>query len=441
MEKNELTKQLYSLEEIRSKEEEFLDELFGHGTRILSCAPRSKEGEEKLNNFLTDLHRFMEKYKTEVENLNGKESHLAYAENIFKDCLGFSDFWSEKIKAMEADETTHSYTPLMKNTLEKIKTHGQEASDFIPAIINSCYSQDGGEKKKSWLRRNWKKLGGGLLIGGAIFAGALGYLTQASHKEELPTRSEYNPVIIFSINTTRSVERAENIAYSVLTQYENVPEEDIILLMDWREDATFNNFKKAIKKVAERVDENSVTTITIFGHGTGTGVILGPGTGVGEFVTFEEFDREIDKITKGIVVVIVDACFPSTTPLHYGPTKRIVIQQGGPNEVARGYHSSMLGNMFLALTGPDKKYTFPPYAVNIYRLNADLDNDGFVSVYEAYKFAENQILSYDIMYNVRAGERRNPQIWDPHNIAKTTYITKIPVTYQDENNVGPLYHK
>lgn len=277
-----------------------------------------------------------------------------------------------------------------------------------------------------WLIRNWKQIFAVALVGAAVAAGALAWYKR--HEKKPVTPSEYASIIL-SMSTVQSVERSENIAYDVLTEYGKVPQDDIILLMDWRKDATFNNFKKAINEIAERVTENSVTTISISGHGTGTGIL--------DLATFEEFDREIDKITKGTVIVIVNTCgMPYTTPLHYGPS-RIVIQQAGPGEEAKGHHSCMLTNMYMALTGPDKKYTFPPYVVHIYRLNADLDNNGLVSVFEAYEFAENQILSYDIERGKRGA--RHPQLWDPENIAETTYIANILVRYQGEN-VGPLYH-
>jgi len=278
-----------------------------------------------------------------------------------------------------------------------------------------------------WLRRNWKQIFTVALVGVAVVVGTLAYHVYKSHEKKPVTPCEYASIIL-SVNTVQSVERPENIAYNVLTEYGKVPQDDIILLMDWRKDATFNNFKKAINEIAERVTENSVTTISLFGHGTGTGIR--------DLATFEEFDREIDKITKGKVIVLVDTCGPYTTPLNYGPCPRIVIQQAGPDEEAKGHHSCMLTNMYMALTGPDKKYTFPPYVVHIYRF-ADLDNNGRVSVFETFKFGENQILSYDIERGKRGA--RHPQLWDPENIAETTYIANILVRYQGEN-VGPLYH-
>ena len=194
-----LEPQLYSIEEIKPNEEEFLDRLLSNGTRILGHAPRSKMEEEKLSIFLTDLHRFMEKYKTQLENLNGRESYLAYSENILKDCLGFHDFWSKKIKNAEAEGLNSNYTPLMGETLEEIKTHGQNASDFIPAIVNSRYLQDGG--KRSRTRRifglgekgtaNLKKIAA---IGTALaLAGAAYYFSV--HKPQEETKERINSLI------------------------------------------------------------------------------------------------------------------------------------------------------------------------------------------------------------------------------------------------------
>lgn len=137
-----LESQLYLMGEIRSSEEDFLGYIPSLGTRVLRHSPKSKKSEEILNIFLTDLDRLGEKYTSRVKNLNGKKSHLKYSENIYEDFSGFYKFWNEKIKE-NASEIDPDCIISMKGILEEIRNHGIAASDYIPAILDSSYLQDG----------------------------------------------------------------------------------------------------------------------------------------------------------------------------------------------------------------------------------------------------------------------------------------------------------
>jgi hypothetical protein len=145
-----LKEELYSIEEIKPNEESFLDGLLDIGTKALSFKPESKESERFLSNFLIDLYRFAKKYKAKLQELNGKESYLTYAKDLEKDCFGFHDFWIKRVEELEEEGFNPNYINLMKKALEEIKFHGQEASDFIPEIVNSYYLEG---KKKSSLKR------------------------------------------------------------------------------------------------------------------------------------------------------------------------------------------------------------------------------------------------------------------------------------------------
>lgn len=303
--------------------------------------------------------------------------------------------------------------------------------------VNEDHPLNEGKKYPGFLRRNWKKIIAGLGVGG-VAVGLLGFvgILQEEHKQ---VNKDTYAIIFEQGSGSPGVEKCawpEYIAYDVLTKYGNVPEKNITLLMNWKKDATLENFETAVNQIAEKVNENSVVFVSLGGHGYAENA-----TGITGIASFEDFDRIIDRITKGKVLVSVDACGSYTEALRDGPCPRVVVQQVGPGENA-AVSSSMLANMFMAFTGPDKKYTFyPPYPNYIYNLNADqLDNtNGIVSVLEAYRFAENQIRSYDIESGVRGA--RNPQIWDPENIGAETYLVRIPIKYQDKTNVGPRYHE
>lgn len=200
-----------------------------------------------------------------------------------------------------------------------------------------------------------------------------------------------------------------------LIEKEGLPEENIIELGEPAN--TFENFTKAIDKIAKVSDENDIVYVSLVGHG-GYGDFYFQKKIVVDKAYYTEISKLLDKINCKALIITVDACYSGSAiePLSKGKQPRIVMTQTTADRP--GGNAELVRYFIPALADPD----------------IDKDGNGFISVKEAFMGARRAI-AYDekmrMKYFTPNINITSPQLSDTENISDKIYIGEYMESEKD----------
>lgn len=184
---------------------------------------------------------------------------------------------------------------------------------------------------------------------------------------------------------------------------------------------TWENFKKAVSEIAQKVDKNDLVYIELTGH-----EVLAKSTNEAglKFIdgdhSWEEINEVIDKINCRALIITVDCCHTDLTvldPLKRGSSPRILGTQTSSGEIA---HSGEFGRLFLgAYTTPEVGdcCCYPSW------IDPDTNQNGYLSVKEAFDYAIRR--ERRLSKPIGNCPPVHPQVYDSDNIASEIYLSEF----------------
>ncbi|KAA0009475.1 MAG: hypothetical protein FE041_05985 [Thermoplasmata archaeon] len=193
-----------------------------------------------------------------------------------------------------------------------------------------------------------------------------------------------------------------------LIEKEGFPEENIIELGEPAN--TFENFTKAMDKIAKVSDENDIVYISLVGHGGNGFFCFENKDNPNSWRWYTRISKVLDKINCKALIITIDACYSGSAiePLSKGKQPRIVMTQTTADRP--GGNAELVRYFITGLADPD----------------IDKDGNGFISVKEAFIGARRAIAYNEKMrmkeFRVSKEEIKIPQFADPHNLSDKIYI-------------------
>ncbi|KXA90779.1 hypothetical protein AKJ63_02210, partial [candidate division MSBL1 archaeon SCGC-AAA259D18] len=158
------------------------------------------------------------------------------------------------------------------------------------------------------------------------------------------------------------------------------------------ENATYQNFRKTVEKLADQSDENDLVFFGLAAHGEKNRFYFSDGP-----IEYDEMNKELSKIPANTQVLSLKACYSGSGIPHLKSRNRIVMTGTTGSELDNGGMLSYL--LFESMI--EKK--------------SDEDNNNYCTVYESFKRARR-------MLEERFG--KHPQI-SGENLARKTYLLEI----------------
>ena len=251
-----------------------------------------------------------------------------------------------------------------------------------------------------------KKLVQILLIGCLLLVTALGGCAKTSVHPPLSINSRY--AILLDIYPCPSVGHAFLETSPILVAIhdflieQKVPQENIFLLS--YTNATYENFQKAVNKVASEADEDDLVFISLDGVGNDQGAFgfyqknAACEYGCELMVPYSELSKLLDKIKAKIVIEIISCnSYQAIEPLK--SENRVIITTG----------FSRFDNEFKKALGIQSNWfdyyeKYPDaYALNTALIQLDKDKNGYTSINEAFQYAKT-LTTKMIEEDVKAGD-------------------------------------
>lgn len=193
----------------------------------------------------------------------------------------------------------------------------------------------------------------------------------------------------------------------IFTSKFKVPEENIIALIPTK-NATYENFINALNEIKSKVDNDDIFVCCILLHGGHNGVcFFREGMNVDDYLTgscgkgltHEEFFNHFKDIKTGRMLLIFDSCFIGN----------------GFDELKRTKFETP-ATVILATSEDEESYGFSAYFFTYMdEKRGDLDGNGFVSPYEAFKMYYKYVTEVEKL-------GYHPKLYDPQNLANSTYL-------------------